>query len=108
MKNDEEVRQCEKNGDTCGACEPYQKEIMTAGVLCCGCGRRRPSVKYVLTERQLASPPSRDELERLESEKQLLIQAFDAVSCAEPHDFEWAVETVEKLRCDKASPTRNA
>lgn len=46
-----EQRQCEQNGETCGSQEPYPAEIMAGGVLCGGCGRKRPAVKYVLASR---------------------------------------------------------
>jgi hypothetical protein len=41
------VRQCEKNGEVCGSQEPYPDHIMAGGVICGGCGRRRPNIKYI-------------------------------------------------------------
>lgn len=46
-KGQEGELQCEQNGP-CSTTEPYEKEIIAGGILCGGCGRRRPGTKYIL------------------------------------------------------------
>lgn len=41
------MRQCEQDGNTCGAKQPYDDVILAGSKKCGGCGRTRPGVKYV-------------------------------------------------------------
>ena len=97
----ERARQCELNGSVCGSQEPYSDEIMAGGLLCAGCGRSKPNVKYVRVSADVAALLDAAATEKTASEQELPIPTnVESVAWAE-----YALELEKRLEHTKEAVT---